>query len=99
MRPKSLILLLLALGCGLVAAIGVAQVMSNKDSAPSTRAPAGQTEIVVASTEVPPGAVLTEEMVCLVGWPEDSVPVGAMTSIEDALDRQAANFVAMGTPV
>ena len=31
MRPKSLILLLLALGCGLVASIGISQVLDRRN--------------------------------------------------------------------
>jgi pilus assembly protein CpaB len=37
MRPKTLILLVLALGCGLVASIGISQVMQrNQEAGPSS---------------------------------------------------------------
>ncbi len=35
MRPKSLALLLLALGCGLVASIGITQVMATRNAGPA----------------------------------------------------------------
>ena len=35
MRPKSLILLALALGCGLIASIGISQVLDSKNNKPA----------------------------------------------------------------
>ncbi len=60
MRPKSLILLLLALGCGLVASIGISQVMANRNQAV---APTVETErILVANKDIKVNEPLSAKM-------------------------------------
>ena len=44
MRPKSLALLLLALGCGLVASIGITEVMAKRNAEPT--GPTGDTQSI-----------------------------------------------------
>jgi len=81
MQLKSAVLLLLALGCGLVAAIGVTQVLSN-DSAPPPET--GDTApLFVAMQDIAPGELITPQMVRLESWPKDRVPEGVFTKIED----------------
>jgi len=95
MRPKSLILLALALGCGLVASIGISQVLdgSNRPAAVET-AP-----IYVALKNVNVGDPLTEKMVALEEWPKDKVPVGAVTKWEDLEDRRPRTNIYQGEPL
>ena len=95
MRPKSLILLALALGCGLVASIGISQVLdgSNRPAAVET-AP-----IYVALQNVNVGDPLTEKMVALEEWPKDKVPVGAITKWEDLEDRRPRTNIYQGEPL
>ena len=95
MRPKSLILLALALGCGLVASIGISQVLdgSNRPAAVAT-AP-----IYVALQNVNVGDPLTEKMVALEEWPKDKVPVGAITKWEDLEDRRPRSNIYQGEPL
>ncbi len=54
MRAKSMALLMLALGCGLVAAIGITQVLAERNTKPSV--PTGETmPIFVAVKDIPLG--------------------------------------------
>lgn len=95
MRPKSLILLALALGCGLVASIGISQVLdkSNRPVAVET-AP-----IYVALQNINVGDPLSETMVALEEWPKDKVPVGAVTTWEALEDRRPRTNIYQGEPI
>ncbi len=52
MRPKSMILIVIALGCGLIASIGISQVMENNVSEAPVEAPTAT--IFVAVADIPP---------------------------------------------
>ncbi len=88
MRPKSLILLSLALGCGLVASLGINQVMSKGTSA---AAPTGETvDVYVAKVDIPQNDLIdVATMLSLEPWPKDKVPPGALTKLADVKERRA----------
>ena len=80
MKPKSLLLLALAGGCGLVASIGISQVMDKN----AQRGPALETApIYVALHNINLGDPIDATMVSLMEWPKDKIPPGALTQIED----------------
>jgi pilus assembly protein CpaB len=95
MRPKSLVLLALALGCGLIASIGISQVLdgSNRPAAVET-AP-----IYVALQNINVGDPLTDKMVSLEEWPKDKVPLGAITKWEELEDRRPRSNIYQGEPI
>jgi pilus assembly protein CpaB len=95
MRPKSLVLLALALGCGLVASIGISQVLddSNRPTAVET------TPIYVALQNINVGDPLTDEMVALEEWPKDKVPVGSLIKWEELEDRRPRTNIYKGEPI
>ncbi len=94
MRPKSLILLALALGCGLVASIGISQVLDgNKPAAVET------TPIYVALRNVNVGDPLTDKMVSLEEWPKDRVPVGAIAKWDEMENRRPRTNIYQGEPI
>ncbi|OHB84388.1 MAG: Flp pilus assembly protein CpaB [Planctomycetes bacterium RBG_16_64_12] len=96
MRTKSVLLLMLALGCGLVASIGITQVMAKRSS--GSPAATGETQsIFVALTEIPRGDLITAEMLKLEEWPSDKVPPGALTKIEDVEGRRPKSKVYAGS--
>ncbi|MBX3411835.1 MAG: Flp pilus assembly protein CpaB [Pirellulales bacterium] len=98
MRPKSIILLVLALGCGLVASIGINQVLANRGKIEV--APVGETEpIFVVSSDVGMGEELTPENIKLEAWPKDKVPTGAMTKLEEIEGRRTRTRLYAGEPV
>lgn len=95
MRPKSLILLALALGCGLIASIGISQVLdSNKQTAAVETVP-----IYVALSNINLGDPIDDSMVSLQEWPKSKVPVGAIAKWEDLEDRRPRTVIYEGEPL
>lgn len=94
MRPKSLLLLALALGCGLVASIGISQVMENQG------APAAETaKIWIALHNINLGDPIEEGMIRLEEWPKDKVPRGAISDIKDIEGRRPRTAIIEGEPI
>ncbi len=82
MRPKTLALLAVAAICGLVAMLGVQQVLSNQGG--------GKTEegqVLVAKAEIVPGQPLDETNVEFKSFPAGTIPEGAVVSKEQFLER------------
>jgi len=97
MRPKSLILLSLALGCGLIASLGINQVMSKGTP---VAAPSGETEpILVALQDIPANELLTPQMFKLEQWPKDKVQEGMLRKIEEADGRRTRQRLFKGEPL
>ncbi len=71
MRPKSLLLLALALGCGLVASIGISQVMDRNSN---QHANLETVPIYVALHNINLGDPIDAKMLSLQEWPKDKVP-------------------------
>jgi len=98
MRAKSMALLMLALGCGLVASIGITQVMARRNTEPS--GPAAETvPIFVAVKDIPLGEPLSAAMVKQEPWPKDRVPTGALSNIEDVEGRRIRQRLFAGEPI
>ncbi|MFI4874425.1 MAG: Flp pilus assembly protein CpaB [Blastopirellula sp. JB062] len=97
MRPKSLILIVFALGCGLVASIGISQVLENKQQA---AAPQMEMEnIFVAIEDIDINEPLTPELIKLEPWPKDKVPEGAVTNLEEIEERRPRVRLYAGEPI
>jgi pilus assembly protein CpaB len=97
MRAKSLALLTLALGCGLVASIGITQVMAKRST---TVTVAGATEnIYVAARDVPLNEVLSVGLLKLEQWPKDKVPPGAIGKLEDIEGRRCRTRLYAGEAI
>ncbi len=96
MKPKSMVLLALALCCGLVASIGISQVLDrNKD-----QAQAGPTqEIVVVLKDIKFGDTISVQNVKLESWPKEKVPPGAITKLDDVLNRRPRITLYAGEPI
>src|SRR5205085_676264 len=91
MRPKSLILLSLALGCGLVASVGINQVMSKGSSV--AQAPSEKVKVLVAKKEINLNDLITPDVLTTMELPKDVVPKGALTSMKEVEDRRAATKI------
>ncbi|HVA47602.1 MAG TPA: Flp pilus assembly protein CpaB [Pirellulales bacterium] len=98
MRPKSIILLTLALGCGLVASIGINQVMANRRAAPTTDG-AETTPIFVAAGEIGVGDPLTPQLIKLEPWPKERLPAGTIGKLEDVEGRRSRAKFYPGEPI
>lgn len=98
MRAKSVFLLMLALGCGLVASIGITQVMAKRNSAPAGNV-TEMDAIFVAMEDIPMGEPVTAQMVELEEWPKDKIPEGALGKIENVENRRSKTKIYKGSPV
>ncbi|MGY8768699.1 MAG: Flp pilus assembly protein CpaB [Pirellulales bacterium] len=97
MRPKALILIFIAGGCGLIASVGITQVL---DSNNSKQVPAIEmAKIFVAIEDVDINEPLTAEMVKLEEWPKDRVPEGALTKIEEVETHRPRSRIYAGAPI
>jgi Flp pilus assembly protein CpaB len=94
MRPKSFLLLALALGCGLVASIGISQVMDRKPQAKLETVP-----IYVALHNINLGDPIAANMLSLQEWPKDKVPRGAISELEDLEGRRPRTAIFEGEPL
>lgn len=95
MRPKSLMLLALALGCGLVASIGISQVMDRGESVVGYET----TSIYVALHNINLNDPIDASMVSLQEWPKDKVPQGAIAHLEELENRRARTSIIQGEPI
>ena len=86
MRIKSVVLIVVALACGLVASIGISQVLDK----PSDTASAVETiPIYVALADIDINEKLDATHVKVEQWPADKVPKGAINKLEDAKGKFA----------
>lgn len=81
MRPKTLALLAVAAMCGLVAMMGVQQVLSKGDTKTETG------RVLVAKAEILPGQPLDANNVEYKEWPAGTIPEGAVSQKEQFQDR------------
>ena len=85
MKSKSLILLVLSVGFGILAAIGISQVMKSNaigDDTPVT--PMGP--VVLAASQLNLRTQLTDENVKIENWPINIIPPEAVTSLDEIKD-------------
>ena len=96
MKMKSLILIFIALGCGLVASIGISQVMERGGkSGPSME----MDQILVAFSEVDAGAKLDAQNIKLEDWPKGKIPEGAVRSLDEVKDKFTLVRFYKGEPI
>lgn len=89
---------MLALGCGLVASIGITQVMAKRDKEPA--GPSGQTQpVFVAMTDVSLGDMLTSQNLKIEQWPKDKVPAGTISLLENIDGRRTRTKLYAGEPI
>lgn len=96
MKGKSVALLVLALGCGLVASLGITQVLARRGDPVVT---SDTTPVYVAKADIGTGVAVSPENVKLEQWPKDRVPVGAVTRQEDLDGRRMRQKIYAGEPI
>jgi pilus assembly protein CpaB len=94
MKPKTLILMLVAVACGLVAAFLASQYSPSASTA-------NKVPVLVAKIDLAPGQVLNDPNNQLVakGFDPDIVPPGAVQNIEDLRGKVIARGIDKNTPV
>jgi pilus assembly protein CpaB len=92
-----MVLLGLALGCGLVASIGISQVMERRNAG---EAPVGEMEpILIASADIHYNDLLTPEKVRFEEWPKGKVPAGALTKLDELQGQRSSGNLVAGEPI
>jgi len=98
MRSKSIILLALALGCGLVASIGISQVMERRQQ--QTPVNPGETEVIfVALHDINPNEPITAQNIKTEEWPKSKVPTGAITKLDEIENMRTRQKIFQGEPL
>ncbi len=97
MRAKPLALLVLALGCGLIASLGITQVISKRG--PEAGPPSDTQNVAVAVKEIPLGAIIAADCTKIEEWPKDRVPTGALGKPEDVEGRRTKAKFFPGEPI
>lgn len=96
MRAKSLILFVIAVGCGLAASIGVSQYM---EQAKNNKTMAETTPILVAISAIGIGEKLEPENVKLEEWPKDRLPEGAIYELKGVEGKFSRTRLYAGEPI
>ncbi|MCU0707978.1 MAG: Flp pilus assembly protein CpaB [Pirellula sp.] len=95
MRTKSLILLIIAIGCGVVASVAVSQVMMEKQDGEAPRT----SGILVTAKDISPMTKLTAELIRVEQWPVDRIPLGSLTDTKEIEGKYAKQRLYTGEPI
>lgn len=95
MKMNVLVLWGVALGSGLVAMLGVNQLLSRSKVDPN----ADSASIYVAAEEIPPGIFLEEKHLKKVKWPKANIPEGAIADIKAVEQRVLVAKAFPGDPI
>ena len=96
MRAKSLVLFVIAVGCGLAASIGVSQYMENAGGGVG---PVESAKILVAVADINIGERLDAQTVKLEDWPKDRVPEGAVYELTEVEGKYPKTRMYSGEPI
>ena len=97
MKSKSLILMIVSLGFGLIAAIGISQVMGKGNANAKPEIQMGP--VVVALEELAHGDELTEENCKIENWPADIIPEEACRNMEELKGMAISHRLSKSLPV
>lgn len=97
MKSKSFMLMILSMGFGLIAAIGISQVMG-RNNGPVVAAPK-MGPVLVAAAALDHKALLNEENVRIENWPIEIIPEAAATTIEQITDMAIRTRMSKGLPI
>src|SRR5262249_2481855 len=96
MSFRTVLIVLLALLCGVCAVVlARATLLAQYAKAVNVET----TPVVVAAVDIPRGMQVTADYVKLREYPKDLVPSGALSKVEDALDRAAIGALAKDEPL
>jgi pilus assembly protein CpaB len=96
MRMKSLVLIFIALGCGLVASIGISQLLERGANAKGV---VETEEILVALKDIDINATLNAENVKIEAWPKAKLQEGAIRTFEEVKDKFAKSRIIKGDAI
>lgn len=96
MGTRSIIVIVLAIVCGLSAALGLNMVMARP------QAPQAEVEtvpVIVAKEAISRGRLVSAKMVELKAWPKSLAPQGALATLTDVEERAALQTIQAGEPL
>ncbi len=96
MKSKSVVLMVVSLGFGLIAAIGISQVMGNNSQAePAIK----RAQVLVAAVNLKHGDDLTEESVKIEHWPADVIPETAARDFQQIKFKKITTRLSKSLPI
>ena len=95
MSIKTLVVMLLAVICGVSAAWSMHRLQRSSVGVQS----ADTEPIAVAAVEIARGRMITDNDVPIRQWPKGMLPKGALTKIEDVIERSALTSLTAGEPL
>ncbi|MDX1930249.1 MAG: Flp pilus assembly protein CpaB [Pirellulaceae bacterium] len=95
MRAKSLVLLVVALGCGMVAAVAVSKAVMDQGAGQPAEA---TVEIYVAKKNLEGGQKLAADHFSLEPWPQSRLPEGAILKLEQIDGKYIKQNIFAGEP-
>ncbi len=96
MRAKTLVLLFVALGCGMIAAVAVSKaVMDNGSGKPAE----AMVEIFVAVKDLPHAEKISAENIKLDKWPKSRLPEGAIFDLAKLENKFTKQNIFAGEPI
>ena len=99
MKPKTMILMFLAVGCGLLATIGVRSYLQTQQVAYAAQTPTETTTIVLARADIPLATQLSKDMLQEANWPKHLWPRGAVADADKLVGRATRCPIFAGEPV
>ena len=99
MRRRMMIILVLALVSGGIAAYLAFQVIGGTDDEAADERTVQVTSVAVAATPMDVGQIVTEEDVTMVEWPADAVPAGYSESASEVVGRGVITPIAINEPL
>ena len=105
MSPKTAVVCVLALVCGIAATIGVKSFMTEWENRLASRPAekivekAKTAPVIVAKTDLPRGKVVSKDQVETREWPAELIPTGATSDIAHLVNRAVLSTVSKGEPI
>ena len=96
MNSKIIFLLMIAIGCGSIAAVAGSQIMNQKAAVAPERP---MIQIVVASSDIDVAAKITAEKFRLESWPQDRMPKGAVMKLSEVEGKFTNQRMYVGEPL
>lgn len=98
-KKRTLVVLLLALLSGSVAAVSAVRYLEDRPTPLMASSPVEMQSVVVAAQDLTLGTKLTAEDVRTVSWPSDGLPVGYASSTADVVGRSIVRDIHMNEPI
>ncbi|MEM8733018.1 MAG: Flp pilus assembly protein CpaB [Planctomycetota bacterium] len=96
MRAKTLILLFVALGCGMIAAVAVSKAVMDNQSGQVEEA---TSEIFVAAKDLQQAEQIGADDVKLEKWPQSRIPEGAIFTLDELENKFTKQNIFNGEPI